>query len=190
VEILHMQNAKLYLLVAGLTAANIGFRFLPSDGRKEGLPVSHLELGERVESVELEQLFAAIEIDPLQCRMIVAFNPDCPFCEQAARREHFASRSGAYAEPLWLTDEERPRLPSFAESLSPGSRHAVAPEAFEALDVEAVPALFLLDEEWTVEWVGAYRGDESAEVLAARCEGKTLLTAAAEPTPSTSLVGQ
>ena len=184
-----MQNTKLYLLVAGLTAANIGFRFLPSDGERKATLVSHLELGERVESVELERLLAASEIEPSQCRMIVAFNPDCPFCEQAAKREHFANRSGAYAEPLWLTDEVRPRLSTFAEFLAPGSRHVVAPEAFEALDVEGVPALFLLDGAGTIQWLGAYRGDESTEVLAARCEGMDPPTVAAESTPSTSLVG-
>lgn len=184
-----MKNAKLYLLVAGLTAANIGFRFLPSDGGKVGIPVSHLEPGDRVESVELDGLLPT-PADPSQCRMVVAFNPDCPFCEEAAQRERLASRSGAYAEPLWVTDEVKPRLTTFADFLSPGSRHAVAPEAFEALDVEAVPALYLLDEEGTVEWVGAYRGDESTEFLAARCEGLALpTTPAPETRPSTSPVG-
>jgi len=184
-----MKNAKLYLLVAGLTAANIGFRFLPSDEGKIGIPVSHLEPGDRVESVELNQLLATAT-DPSQCRMIVAFNPDCPFCEQAAQRERLASRSGAYAEPLWVTDEVKPRLSTFVEFFAPGSHHAVAPEAFKALDVEAVPALFLLDGEGTLEWVGAYRGDESTEVLAARCEGLDQPIPAPEANPSTSLVGQ
>lgn len=183
-----MKNTKLYLLVAGLTAANIGFRFLPSDDEGAML-VSHLEAGDKVESVELAQLLASGEVEPSQCVMVVAFSPDCPFCEQAAQREHFVQRSGTYAEPLWVTDEARPRLSTFVEVLPPSSRHAVAPEAFEALDVDAVPALYLLDKERTVRWVGAYRGDESTEVLAERCEGP----ASANPgmvASTTTVVGQ
>lgn len=168
-----MKNAKLYGLVAVLTAANIGFRVLSAEEEgAEGKPVSHVTAGQRVASEELDRLLAEGESDPGACRMVVAFNPDCPFCRKAARLERLAARAGPWGRTLWITDEERARLPEFVEGLPESSRHAVAPEAFEALDVEAVPALFLFDADGVVRWVGPYGGDETSEELAGWCEGE------------------
>jgi hypothetical protein len=182
-----MKNLKLYALVAVLTAGNVGFRLLPSDEGEKGKRVSHLEAGDRVESVELDHLLAWAH-EPAACRMVVAFNPDCPFCEAAAERERLTKRSGPYAKPLWITDEERPRLNEFTATLAHKSRHAVDLDAFRALDVEAVPALYLFDREGTIQWVGPYRGDESTEVLAERCGGTAEVPAVAVQV--TTVLGQ
>lgn len=165
-----MKNAKLYAVVGLLTLGNVAVRV--ADAQRGPTPhvVSHIESGTQVESVELNRLLAAGEAAG-GCHAVVAFNPDCPFCGAAAERERLADREDPWDATLWITDQERPRLAEFVEMLSPGSRHAVAPEAFQALDVEAVPALFLVDESARVRWVGAYQGDESGEVLTRRCEG-------------------
>lgn len=167
-----MKNTKLYVLVALLTLGNVAFR-VANAKQTDPAPrlVSHLESGDRVESEELVRLVADVGERSEACRMVVAFNPDCPFCAAAAERERLAARDGAWGETLWITDQERPRLAPFVEKLATGSRHAVAPEAFEALDVDAVPALFMIGGEGAVHWVGAYRGDESNDELARRCYG-------------------
>lgn len=164
-----MKNAKLYALVGLLTLGNVAFRVVNAQQSPPPQLVSHVEAGERVESVELSQLVADAGQGAEACRMVVAFNPDCPFCKAAAERERQAARDGAWGETLWITDEERPRLAAFVRELPEGSRHAVAPEAFQVLDVDAVPALFMLDREGTVHWVGPYRGDETEDELALRC---------------------
>jgi hypothetical protein len=42
---------------------------------------------------------------------------------------------------------------------------------YDALEVRAVPGMYLLDGQDRVKWVGPYRGDESSELLQARCDG-------------------
>lgn len=175
-----MKNAKLYALVGLLTLGNVAFRVANAQQSPPAQLVSHVEAGDRVESVELTRLVADARVGSEACHLVVAFNPACPFCKAAAEREKEAARDGTWGETLWITDEEWPRLADFVRELPDGSRHAVLPEAFQALDVDAVPALFMLDREGTVRWVGPYRGDETGDELALRCEEPAVPVKSAE----------
>lgn len=165
-----MKNAKLYLLVGALTLGNIAFRVASAESGTEPRPVSHLQAGDRVDPVELGGLLDHVAHDGT-CRLVIAFHPDCPFCAAAAGKERLAARKGIWGKTLWVTDADRARLPEFVSALSSSSRHAVAPDLVEALDVEAVPALFMFDGQGTIRWVGPYGGDETVEELEARCDG-------------------
>lgn len=165
-----MKNTKLYLLVGLLTLGNVAFRVINAEQGSTPQLVSHLQPGDRVESAELDRLIADAGVGSESCHVVVAFHPDCPFCKAAAERERLTVRDGGWGETLWITDEAWPRLDAFAANLPARSRHAVAPEAYEALDVDAVPALFMVDREGTVRWVGPYRGDEAGDELARRCD--------------------
>lgn len=177
-----MTNTKLYVLVGLLTLGNVAFRVAGPERGPAPRVVSHLEAGDRAESAELHQLLDEVADGSEACRLVVAFNPDCPFCGKAAERERQTARDAGWGETLWITDAERPRLAAFADDLPDRSRHAVAPEAFQALDVEAVPALFMIDGEGLLRWVGPYRGDETDEELVRRCSAGTTPGSAEEVT--------
>lgn len=182
-----MKNKALYIVVGVLTLGHLAVRTL-SGGAAEPTPVvvSSLVPGERVVSPALDRLFeefpvvseeapagSAGEASPEACRLVVAFDPSCPFCNKAAAAEAETDRPGAYGETLWITYEEGPRLPTFVDRLSPRADHAVSAEAYEALGVQGVPAAFLLASDGELRWMGPYRGVETAESLASRCTRDT-----------------
>lgn len=178
-----MKNKALYIVVGVLTLGHLAVRTL-SGGAAEPTPVvvSSLVPGERVESPALDHLLEEFPIDSdvaaaepaghadeASCRLVVAFDASCPFCNQAAESEAATDRPGAYGETLWITHEAGPRLPAFVDRLSDRANHAVSAEAYQALGVQGVPAAFLLAPDGELRWMGPYRGVETVESLADRC---------------------
>jgi hypothetical protein len=128
--------------------------------------VSGLQVGE---SIALDGLADTEQPTATGCRMVVSFNPDCPFCKRAAERERENARSGSFGSPTWVTDKDAPNLPWFVGLLSPRSTSTVDLELFRSLNVQAVPGLYLFDAEHRLRWVGPYHGDESESELTERC---------------------
>jgi thioredoxin-related protein len=154
-------------IVLVLTAAHVAFR-LSSEVEAQPMLVSTLEPGEMVSDPLLTDLTA--DLPAGSCLPVVAFNPDCPFCKQAADRERETLTEESRSARVWFTDEAWNTLPDFlSDHLA--REVEISAELFETLHVHAVPALFLVDGKGELRWVGAYYGDESEEVLASRCFG-------------------
>jgi hypothetical protein len=117
------------------------------------------------------QAASTIAVPAGGCRLIITFSPDCPFCKRASERERETARVGAYATTTWVAEGVRESLASFVARLPPRATHMVDAALYDALEVRAVPGMYLLDGQDRVKWVGPYRGDESSELLQARCDG-------------------
>ena len=149
-----------------LTGAHLGYRAVVRPSDPAPVLVSGLEVGA---SVSTAAVVGVSGVGP--CRLVITFSPDCPFCKRAAEKEGATQREARYASTTWVTEGVRPSLQAFQDRLPAGASPVVDPALYEALEVRAVPGLYLLDAEGEVRWVGPYRGDESTELLDARCSG-------------------
>lgn len=100
-----------------------------------------------------------------RCRILVAFDPECPFCDRAAVLD------GDREEPLpfptvWVTRTEM-EAEAF-RARHPDLEIVVQEGAFLALQVKAVPAAFLLSETEVLK-VWRFTGKEEARDLRADC---------------------
>lgn len=152
-------------LCVALTALHLVVRAAAGDGGSAPIEVADIALGA---TIPLEQLPKTPPADT-PCRMVVSFSADCPFCKRAAEREREIQRSGGFSRVTWVTDTELPSLSAFVEQLSSGATVSVNRDAFLALNVRAVPGLYLIDGQDRLRWVGPYHGDESEQDLLARC---------------------
>jgi hypothetical protein len=150
--------------LVGLTLVHLGIRL---SARADGQPafVSSLRAGDAVKGAVLP---SGADEGSQACLQVIVFSPDCPFCQHAADRESKTLTEASRERRLWFTDSETARLPHFvAEKLhrQPG----ISAELVQALEVRAVPALFVLSPGGEIRWVGAYYGDETDQELRTRC---------------------
>jgi hypothetical protein len=150
----------------GLTGAHLGYRSVVAPSDPAPVRVSSLGVGALVSGAAL-----GAGPDDGACRLIITFSPDCPFCKRAAERERRVERAPRYRSTTWVTDQERAALATFEAGLPVAASPLVDAGLYSALEVRAVPGLYLLDREGWVRWIGPYRGDESTELLDARCSG-------------------
>jgi hypothetical protein len=162
------RKPELLLLAAcaGVTAGHVGVRRVFGADGPNPITVSTLSKGTTLIGLTLMQSGAA-----QSCRILISYNPDCPFCKRAAERERENPRAEPFARTTWVTGVERPSLARFDALLPPTATAVLDPELFRELRVRAVPGLYLIDPANVVRWVGPYRGDERAELLAERCAG-------------------
>lgn len=153
-------------LVIVLTAAHVAVRWSAAQNRQPEL-VSPLSSGT---SVSMKYVQEAERILPNHCLQLVVFSPDCPFCQHAADREREKLTEASRVNRVWYTEKETATLAYFVEQhlhRQPG----ISAELVKELEVQAVPALFVLTPQGEIRWVGSYTGDEPDEVLAERCSG-------------------
>jgi hypothetical protein len=174
-----VKNAGLYLLVGALTAGNLGFRLVNDTPEQNVLKTTRLEVGDRVISPSLPGIIQAGD-EEATCSLVIAFSPDCPHCRAAAVAERASERTGSYAQSTWIAEVESERMGAFADVMSSTSALEISGEVFASLEVTAVPAAFLIDDDNVIRWRGPYTGSESGQELAARCEST--------PTPSRELI--
>ena len=136
------------------------------------LQTTQLEVGDRVIAPSLASVLDR-SADGTTCELVIAFSPDCPHCRAAAVAEQANGRTGPYAQSTWIAEVDSERMDAFAEVMSASSVLEISPDVFASLEVTAVPAAFLLDDDNVIRWRGPYRGSESGDELAARCESST-----------------
>jgi len=161
-------HSSLVLLTAcvAITLLHLGGRLLPAGVSGRGIMVSALKSGAALDPAVRTVLGSA---GPNGCSMIVSFRPECPFCKHAAALESAAARGGAFSRVIWVAHELTDAMEPFPLLLRDGSEIVVSAEVFAALQVRAVPGLYLVDGAHRLRWVGPYRGDEAESVLADRC---------------------
>jgi hypothetical protein len=159
-------------LVVGFTVLHLGLRLSASDDQKPQ-EVSQLEVGAKVSVSSLEDRVGPLA--PESCLQLIVFSPDCPFCQHAADREFEELTQASRANRHWVTDAETASLPYFiSEHLhrDPG----ISTDLVKELEVQAVPALFVVSREGEIRWVGSYYGNEPDQELIDRCNGNHQLT--------------
>lgn len=172
-------NFVLVAMVA-VTIANLGLRY--GGARSVGIEVSTLEPGVVFPDSALNVSLLMMGVPGTKnrkrratethCRLIVAFRPECPACRDAARREAALGEAPNMAIS-WITfddwttfddgialDDDTVLIQEFAMLLRPESQVGYSAGAGRLLEVQGVPAAFLIGPDSTVEAVTAYRGDE------------------------------
>lgn len=164
----------MFLLVGGATAANFAFHRGRS-GEKGPVNISTFPLGTALPELKLQMLSgaqagpAAAPV-PTGCRLLVMFSSSCPHCHTAAIMETGIPDS-VRLPVLWISDRDDPQALAFASRLHPASvvRHGGG-DAFRALQVRGVPAVFLVSGDGRVLASASYSGGESDHrVLRGKC---------------------
>ena len=100
-----------------------------------------------------------------QCRIVVAFDPACPFCNRAAVLD--ADRDEELPFPtVWMSETEAQA--ELFRSRHPDLEIVAEATAYKALQVEAVPAAFLLSDQEVLK-VWRFTGEEEARDVLADC---------------------
>lgn len=135
--------------------------------------VSPLELGTVIRDLPAELassggwILSSI-LDRATCQVIVAFDPSCPFCRQAADEEARVS-SEDRLPTTWVAPGDSIGAIRYRDYVGEGTRVTKSSRAWEELKVQGVPAGFLLDVTGAVRYVWPYRGMEGRKELEARC---------------------
>jgi len=146
-----------------LSLLHLGFRHVRSGSSAAPSRVSALSAG-AILSLAMTEAGRAPG-----CQLVVSFQPECPFCRNAAERRR-AAPAKRQSEVIWITDDWSPAVAEFVATFTDANTRVVVDDtAFRALHVRAVPGLYVLGPEDQLRWVGPYRGDEDDELLAFRC---------------------
>lgn len=153
-----MINAKLIGGLAFVTFLHLGARTAaPASVTYVSGFVTPAELPE-----ELEELTAESE----SCSLLVVFDPLCPACDRAARTQ--AQFEGELPlDVVWVAESEEAAA-DYIDRVHQGARVAVSPEAAELLDVNGVPAAFVVAGDQVV-YSAAINGQELLDQVAQRC---------------------
>jgi hypothetical protein len=142
------------MVLVGLTLAHLGYRFWERRTPADAVDVSTMMVG-----------------DPLPDLLIEVADGTCPHCRLAAQREAEGT-SKARLPTTWVTDAGGPRLDAYRGLIHPDSRLGWAPEIYDQLRIQGVPAAFLVDSGGSLRQVWAYNGGrEDHGELSVKCEG-------------------
>ncbi len=158
-----------YLPILALTLIHWAYRAADGKDRENGrLTVSGLVPGDQV-------AIPSLSVDPTQkdpssgdCQLLVAVDSACLHSRVAANR--WAAKGGEEAWPvIWMVENEDTR--SFFASLVPGRDSVqVGPDEIGFLDLNAVPAGFLVRPDQRVARVWPFTGRESGVDLEDWCQ--------------------
>lgn len=150
-----------------VTIANLGLRYrgernagreVSTFGRGTAFPDSALNVSPLIQTRATIPLQRAT--DELHCRLVVVFRPQCPACSDAARREAAIGTAPVVAT-TWIAFENDTALSQqFATLVRPESQLGYSANAARVLEIQAVPAAFLIRPDSVVEMIGVYVGGE------------------------------
>ena len=158
-----------------ITALHVSYRTGQHSG-PASTGVSDLILGTRIGPIQETAVLqegvaqAGQAQDTSLCRVIVAFSPTCPHCIAAAQAEAERVPNALRLPITWVASLEPQDLQTFTPHVRKSSRVSSSSNAFEVLQVKAVPAGFLVDSDQTVKYSWVYSGQENHQSLLSRCE--------------------
>ncbi len=135
--------------------------------------VSSLRVGQvmpdpAVASLGAERGPSTLLLPGVDCQLVVAFDPACGHCRSAARNRRGAALRGA-VPATWVAAGFAQEVAAFRDALPLQDRVVWATGALDALEVDAVPAAFLVNGHGTISRVGPLSGREEEEELLASC---------------------
>ena len=160
--------------LVALTALHVAYRH-HVDAARPVAKVSTLTVGTSVSNLDVlsatdstwgpGQLLLPSE----ECQLVVAFDPECPHCVDAADKE----RQVPAADRLpttWVAPGDSASAWRFEDMVGEGTRITRSDDAWSMLKVFGVPAAFLVDGQGTIRRVWPYHGDETREDLTPECK--------------------
>jgi hypothetical protein len=158
----------------GLTTANLWERVA---ALKASTPpeISALQVGDRLPVLKATVLDPSgpartpIELRRGICQLIVAFSPTCPYCKLAAAAEALLP-DGAEIPTTWIMLHGNGAIGTgFRAELRAESALVFGDSAGLDLQVEVIPAGFLVGPDDLIRKVFVYRGDEPRQDLMEEC---------------------
>ncbi len=134
--------------------------------------VSALEVGQALPLLDVQILgveggfVSRVPMASASCQVVVAFDPSCPHCRSAADREKLQA---GLLPTVWITDADSATARLYRPLLRAETRLAWSRLGLEALQVQGVPAAFLVDDRGIVRRVWPYRGEENPDLLRRQC---------------------
>ena len=169
-----MSLTRLAMLLCAVTVAHLSLRMiLAAPDREDLISVSSVEIGSLVPDLHVDPILQGDGADrllqpDLPCQMIVAIDPSCPHCRKAAKR--VGERKGDTLIPsTWVAPSPGPAVVEFAHLTRSRVRVVTSEEIFEALQVKAVPAAFLISSDGRVVQRWPYTGSEDHDALMELC---------------------
>ena len=169
-----MNLARLTVLLCAITVAHLPLRMiLSAPGREDMISVSPVEIGSLVPNLAVDPIVQGDRADRLlqpglPCQIIVAIDPSCPHCRKAAVRVG-EGKGGTLIPSTWVTPNPGPAVVEFAHLTRSRVRVVTSEEIFEALQVRAVPAAFLISSDARVVQKWPYTGGEDHDALMELC---------------------
>ncbi len=154
-----MVNKTLVTALMALTALNAVLSH--STGQLEATQI-------KVSSLDLNDSLPELRLREVGCRILVAFRSDCPFCRKAAGRESSTVDSGRLPT-TWIASSGDPDWQSYKALVHATSDVVLDSTVYSMLEVQAVPAAFLLDGRGVLRWVWPYQGNEDQGDLIGKC---------------------
>jgi len=102
------------------------------------------------------------------CRVLVVFRSDCPFCKAAAARE-VTTHEQDHLPTKWVAAPDDVAWESYRDRVHPSSSVELDAGLYSLLEVQAVPAGFLIDGEGVLRRAWPYQGNEVRAELEERC---------------------
>jgi len=153
-----MINAK---LIGGL--AFVTFMHL---GARTAAPASVTYVSGFVTPAELPEQLRELTTEGESCSLLVVFDPLCPACDRAARTQ--AGVQGELPlEVVWVAEDDA-AASAYEGRIHADARVAVSPEAADLLDVNGVPAAFVVAGDQVV-YSAPINGQELLDQVAQRC---------------------
>ena len=169
-----MHLTRLAILLCAVTIAHLSLRMIMAAPDQEDLvSVSSVEIGSLVPNLHVDPIVqsdgADLLLQPdLPCQMIVAIDASCPHCRKAAKR--VGERKGDTLIPsTWVAMSPSAAVVEFAHLTRSRVRVVTSEEIFEALQVRAVPAAFLISHDARVVQRWPYTGREDHDALMELC---------------------
>ena len=173
-----MHLARFTILLCAITVAHLSLRMiLAAPDREDLISVSSVEIGSLVPNLEVDPIVQGDRADRLlqpglPCQMIVAIDPSCPHCRKAAARVG-EGKGDTLIPSTWVAPSPGPAVVEFAYLTRSRVRVVTSEEIFEALQVRAVPAAFLISSDDRVVQRWPYTGSEDHDALMELCTAST-----------------
>lgn len=165
---------RLAILLCAVTVAHLSLRvILDAPDREDLISVSSAEIGSLVPNLDVDPVGQGDRADHLlqpglPCQMIVAIDPSCPHCRKAAMRVG-EGEGDTLIPTTWVAPSPGRAIIEFAHLTQSRVRVVTNEEIFEALQVRAVPAAFLVSSDARVVQRWPYTGGEDHEALMELC---------------------
>jgi len=134
-------------------------------GARTAAPASITLVSGFVTPAELPQELHELTSEGESCSLLVVYDPTCPACDLAARTQ--AKAGDLPLEVVWVAESEE-AAEAYVDRVHEGARVAVSPFAADLLDVNGVPAAFVVAGDRVV-YSAPINGQEQLDVVAQRC---------------------
>ncbi|MDT8368962.1 MAG: hypothetical protein RQ745_07115 [Longimicrobiales bacterium] len=136
-------------------------------GARTAAPASLTYVSGFATPAELPEELRELSAEGVSCTLLIAFDPTCPACDRAAREQAAANEGGLALDVVWMA-ETSAAAEEFAGRVHDDARVVAAPGGADLLDVDAVPAAFVIAGDVVVH-TSPITGQEDLGTVAQRC---------------------